>query len=217
MKIKLGDRITGPAGVSQQLLVTPDPSDPPDWTSSIGTWFIDAPGQSPAWRHYMLSAVHLRPIDGVKPAVISEPGATHEFMMLAMDPEKNPDPLDPKTWSFLRPCNLTEQVTLPNDAAAGNLLGICATRVAAGILWAEPMLSGQVEPWRSFLRGERGVMSDEEVQEDLALDLRVYGSCYWKIVDGRKVRIHPYDIRYIKGEPRDSTNTVASSATRSNW
>ena len=56
-------------------------------------------------------------------------------------------------------------------------------------------------------------MSDAEVEEDLALDLRAYGSCYWKIVDGRKVRIHPQDIRYIKGEPRDSTNTIASSAT----
>ena len=53
----------------------------------------------------------------------------------------------------------------------------------------------------------------DEVEEDLALDLRAYGSCYWKIVDGRKIRIHPRDIRYIKGEPRDSTNTVASSAT----
>lgn len=53
----------------------------------------------------------------------------------------------------------------------------------------------------------------DEVEEDLALDLRAYGSCYWKIVDGRKVRIHPRDIRYIKGEPLDSTNTVASSAT----
>jgi len=58
-------------------------------------------------------------------------------------------------------------------------------------------------------------MSDQEVDEDLAIDLRVYGTCYWKIVDGHKVRIHPRDIRYIKGEPRDSTNTVASSATRS--
>jgi hypothetical protein len=54
---------------------------------------------------------------------------------------------------------------------------------------------------------------ETEVAEDLALDLRVYGSCYWKFVDGKKVRIHPQDIRYIKGEPRDSSNTVASSAT----
>jgi hypothetical protein len=53
-----------------------------------------------------------------------------------------------------------------------------------------------------------------EVDEDLALDLRVYGTCYWKYVDGRKVRIHPQDIRYINGVPKDSTNTVASRAER---
>jgi hypothetical protein len=50
------------------------------------------------------------------------------------------------------------------------------------------------------------------VEEDLALDLRAYGSCYWKMVDGRKVRVHPRDIRYINDEPRDSSNTVCSSA-----
>jgi len=59
-------------------------------------------------------------------------------------------------------------------------------------------------------------VTDEEVDEDLALDLRAYGSCYWKIVDGRKVRIHPQDIRYGRdGVPRDSKNAVASSAKRS--
>jgi len=53
--------------------------------------------------------------------------------------------------------------------------------------------------------------SEVPVNEDLALDLLVYGSCYWKYVDGRKVRIHPQDVRIIKGEPRDSSNTVCTS------
>lgn len=56
---------------------------------------------------------------------------------------------------------------------------------------------------------------DIEVEEDLALDMQVYGTCYWKIVDGRKVRIHPRDIRYVKGVPRDSTNTAAERAANS--
>lgn len=29
-----------------------------------------------------------------------------------------------------------------------------------------------------------------------------------KILKGKKVRVHPQDVRFIKGEPRDSTNTV---------
>jgi len=100
----------------------------------------------------MLSAVHLRMIGGVKPAVIREPGATHEFMMMAMDPQKHPDPLKPESWSYLRPANLAEQVKLRDDSAALMLLDWCATNIAEGRLWAEPALSGQVEPWRSFLR-----------------------------------------------------------------
>ena len=34
------------------------------------------------------------------------------------------------------------------------------------------------------------------VEEDLALDLRAYGTCYWKMVDGKKVRVHPHDIHF---------------------
>ncbi len=57
---------------------------------------------------------------------------------------------------------------------------------------------------------------DLEVEEDLALDLRVYGYCYWKIVNGKKVRIHPKDIRYDRnGVPRDSTNTEAQCTSDS--
>ena len=40
------------------------------------------------------------------------------------------------------------------------------------------------------------------------MDLRVYGCCFYKWADGSKVRVHPQDVRFIKGEPRDSSNTV---------
>jgi len=52
--------------------------------------------------------------------------------------------------------------------------------------------------------------SEQEDEEDLALDRRVYGNCYWKVVDGKKVRIHPMDVRIGRdGVPRDSSNTAA--------
>jgi hypothetical protein len=47
-----------------------------------------------------------------------------------------------------------------------------------------------------------------EVEEDLALDMRTYGVCFWKFVDGRKVRVHPLDVRRGRDRIwRDSTNT----------
>lgn len=152
MKLKLGSMRTGPAGKVQEIIVNLEPSDPKDWYAGIANWFIDAPGQSVAWRHYMLGAIHLRAIDGVKPAHIREPGATHEIMMMAMDPKLKPDPLNPDSWSYLRPHNLSLQVKLRDDSAAIMLLDQCATNIAEGRLWAEPPLSGQVEPWRTFVR-----------------------------------------------------------------
>ena len=50
-----------------------------------------------------------------------------------------------------------------------------------------------------------------EVEEDLLLDRRVYGTSFHKIVDGKKVRVHPQDVRYINGEPRDSSNTACTA------
>lgn len=153
MKINLGTFISGSGGYARELLFELEPTDPKDWHAGIGTWFIDAPHQSPAWRHYMLSIIHLRDIAGVKPPSIREEGATHEVMILALDPAGKPDPQNQASWVFLSPHNLEEQVTLADDASASKLLGICAQKIVDGTLWAEPALSGQVEPWRSFLRG----------------------------------------------------------------
>lgn len=52
--------------------------------------------------------------------------------------------------------------------------------------------------------------TEDDIEQELRLDRRVYGSCYWKVIDGKKVRIHPRDIRYIKGVPRDSANAEAN-------
>jgi hypothetical protein len=35
---------------------------------------------------------------------------------------------------------------------------------------------------------------ETDVEADLRLDRAVYGSCYWRVVNGKKVRIHPREI-----------------------
>ena len=151
MKIVVGKVLSGPAGTATELNWKRERRDPPDWTATLAGWFLNCPGQSPAWEHYLLSIIHLRPIEGVKPAVVNVPGATHEILMVALDPGKNPKPEDSYSWSFLRPTNLMEQVQLPDDESAVDLLHDCVVAVLDGRLWAEPMLSGQVEPWRTVL------------------------------------------------------------------
>ena len=147
MRVTLGERLTGPAGSATKLEVhgAVGPQ-----TATVACWWLHCPGQSPAWDRYLLAAMHLRPVDGHE-AVIRVPHATHEVMITALDPAPVPTPRDPSTWRHLRPINLQEQVQLPDDDTAVELLRLCAEQVVSGLLWAEAPLSGQVEPWRTSL------------------------------------------------------------------
>jgi hypothetical protein len=170
---------TGPAGTATEVVGTLEPDDPPDWRGTVATWFLDCPGQSPAWRHYLLFVIHLRPIEGVRPAEIRVPHATHEVYLFALDPQPGPTPMDVKAWRFLRPQNVMEQVQLPHDEAASELAGLAAKAVVEGKLPAEPPLSGAKEPWRTSVLQTAAHLRGEE--HAIAPDTRiVYGArCTW--------------------------------------
>jgi hypothetical protein len=50
---------------------------------------------------------------------------------------------------------------------------------------------------------------------ELADDLRIYGSCYWKMVDGERVRVPIEKVRYINGEAMEVGGETVCSAERS--
>lgn len=149
-QFSLGKSFAGLAGRADEVIFEGEP-DQPDWQATLGLWFLTCPGQSPGWENYVLSVIHLRPIDGVPPAHIRVAGATHEVMVVAIDPEYSPVPTDPSSWHFLWPLNVEEQVHLPNDQAAKQLIEDSARAVTIGVLPAEPGLAGAVEPWRTTL------------------------------------------------------------------
>lgn len=151
MKVTEGERLDGPYGTAVRVLVELEEDEPQDWTATCASWFFICPGQSPACDRYALSIIHLRPIEGVKDAAVTVPGATHEVMLHALDPKTEPVPTDPMSWRRLHPINVLEQIELPDDAAAVDLARGCARAVLAGVLPAEPLLSGAVEPWRTVL------------------------------------------------------------------
>ena len=101
-KATLGERLSGPAGFATEIIFT----NPPESSATVVSWFLDCPGQSPAWRHFRLSIVHLRPSVALKPAHVMFPGATHEVTLFALDPERNPKPEDPRSWLRLSPINV---------------------------------------------------------------------------------------------------------------
>lgn len=152
MKITHEEAIEGSAGTAVRLGFTLSDTDLNDISATLGMWFLTCPGQSPAWYHFMISCIHLREIEGVKAAHLEFPEATHEFLLLALDPSLNPEPTKPKTWQYLRPVNFVGQYALDNDDQAVHLLNMAARAVATGYLWAEPPLSGQREPWDITMR-----------------------------------------------------------------
>lgn len=144
--------ITGPAGAATLVRTVLEDRDPVDQGATVAAWFLSCPRQSPAWEHYLLKVLHLRPIEGGRPVNLAREGATHEVLLVALDPDRKPVPHDAQTWLHLYPVNAAEQLVLPHDGAARVAVEIAAQLVMHGVLPAEPPLSGAVEPWHSVLR-----------------------------------------------------------------
>jgi hypothetical protein len=151
-KLTTGKEFVGVAGRATEIVHTLEAGDRPDFGATLAMWFLDCPMQATAWRHYNLAIIHLRPIEGVKPAIIRSPGATHEVMLFALNPKLNPSPTNAKSWQYLSPYNFLGQLKLPSDEEAKRGLEAMARDVANGRLWAEPPLSMQREPWETVLR-----------------------------------------------------------------
>lgn len=99
----------------------------------------------------MLQVIHLRHIPGTHPPYINTPHATHEVVLQALNPDANPVWDNPNTWHRLTPLNFADQFQLPSDEAAVTMTEMAARAVVDGVLWAEPPLSGQKEPWLTSL------------------------------------------------------------------
>lgn len=159
--MKLEQTISGLMGRGHQLTIEESDRTYVENSATVDVWFMDIPGQAVAWRNYLLAIYHLRDIPGVKAAEKSYPGVTHELILVALDPGRNPQMLDIESWRHLVPINFVIQLELPSDEKAKELLYLAAKGVVDGLLWAEPPLSGQREPWMSsmlqtsaHLRGE---------------------------------------------------------------
>jgi hypothetical protein len=143
-------RVQGVAGSGQELDVAGSRTRP-EHEGTIASWLLHCPGQSPAWSEYLLSVIHLRDIPGTPPAHQQWPGATHEVLLTALHPDAHPSPGDPGSWVPLTPVNVCQQIEVPSDDDARDLLRLAAQAVVDGRLPAEPPLAGQVEPWRTVL------------------------------------------------------------------
>lgn len=77
--------------------------------ASVAVFRLECPGQSPAWSSYMLAVYHLRPVEGLRAPTITEESATHELLLVALDPDRS---AGPPPWPWMTPINAVVQVDL---------------------------------------------------------------------------------------------------------
>lgn len=150
----------GPAGRAWR--VRPETGDErvsADHEATLCAWVLHLPNQgqpgySPAWEHYLLGVIHLRPIRGVPPPTLKTPDMGYEMVLAAMDPQSHPGPVDPdKDWPFhqLQPLNFAIQwgTDAMTDEKASEVVGFSAVRVLCrGILPPE----GHRDVWEQSVR-----------------------------------------------------------------
>lgn len=109
----------------------------PDHDGTVDTFIVRAPGCHVFWSHWMVIVVHLRPIPGVKPAHVKREGATHELLILALNPEQPLPPLDASApgWRVhhLTPIDVAEQFVAANDAIAARICELAVLAIVDGV------------------------------------------------------------------------------------
>lgn len=115
------ERIRGPYGTVE--FVEMPSKDDPKLTKlaraaldvARGTWLITSPGWHPLWSQYVLSIVSLEDHPDFPPPVIKFHGATHELLLLAINPdhqltvEKVQNFCKTGNLPYLSPINISEQ------------------------------------------------------------------------------------------------------------
>ena len=129
--------ITGPMGRAWSV---PLSNDKPEWSGSVGVWLLESDKFHPAWTRWLVGLVHLRPIEGVRPAAKHFPSATHEFHIVSLNPEHYANHAEKlagrfsedEPWGFLTPIDVVEQFEVSADAIARQILDLAVRAILDG-------------------------------------------------------------------------------------
>lgn len=100
-----------------------------DRPAQVAAWIVYAPWAHPLWNYHFAALAHLRDVDGMEPAKIHLPDATHEFAIFALSPDHD---VDTDKLSILHPVSIAQQFIAKNDAEAREVIEQCLHAVADG-------------------------------------------------------------------------------------
>jgi hypothetical protein len=128
---------SGTAGKAWRVEMPPlGQREKPDYDATLDMAIVNVSGAHAFWDHWAMSVIHLWPIDGVKSATITTPGATHEFMILSLNPEEPlPGLVCDANWRlrWLTPIDVVQQFTAKDDAVAQQIFELAVNSIVDGI------------------------------------------------------------------------------------
>lgn len=143
----------GSAWLFAPYVACDDPDAKPDFAANLQNWLLECPQAHPMWSHWLVSLIHLRDIEGVPPAKVHREGATHEFVIAALEPgQPLPDvehPLSPMP-KMMQPVDVVHQVVGVDDEQAVRVLFDVVKATVHGYLSPD---ADWREVWKTVLDG----------------------------------------------------------------
>lgn len=128
--------------------------------ATVCVWIVYAPWAHPVWNSYAVVLVHLREMEGAKPPTLAFPGATHETLILAVDPKLQLDVA--VAVPYLMPPNFVGQLKVDSDDAA-------AARVEAEV---REICAGRLNPDTDAIRQWVAIYGDAALKPEYRLSAR---------------------------------------------
>lgn len=100
--------------------------------TTVKAYVVEAAWAHPFWKHYFIGVISFADVEGIEPAEIRLEGATHEIIVVALNPDEIPTVDDND--AFLTPINFTGQFKATTDEAASELLKFTVYEILNGIL-----------------------------------------------------------------------------------
>lgn len=106
--------------------------------AAVDVWLVEAPWAHPAWHSYLITLIHLRPIEGTPPPVLLREFVSHEILVLALEPQGDRDRLlvegTGQHCRVLSPQNYAGQFTEIEDALAQARVRYAVEQICTGNL-----------------------------------------------------------------------------------
>lgn len=92
------------------------------------------PEAHPMWHDYMLSLVHLRPVEGMPAPSLQNQNSSHELICYALNPDANNQPTNFDSFKVLTPMNLVFQFEGLTDDQAKEAFALYLTALSTGTM-----------------------------------------------------------------------------------